>query len=127
MKLLLRRDQRAGGMLGGKVIFVLNVRADISPSERAAMDKYKLADCILYQRDNTRPDLDTYAGIAKAFVRHALNLTVKARDLADGKVIECKDILEMLAVEEQLKEAGNNFVMMLRAAMHFGGEEVVEL
>ncbi len=126
MKLLLRRDQRTGGLMGNKPIFVLTVRADISAEERAAMVKYKLGDSLLYQREPNEVGT-TFASLGKAFVKHMLNLTVKASDLADGKTIECKDILEMLAVEEQLKEAGQNFILMLRAAMHFGGEEVLEL
>jgi len=124
MKLLLRRDQRAG--LLGKVIFTLVVRADISPAERAAIDKYKLGNCLLYARDVVRVE-ESAKGIAKALLQHALNITVSVRDLADGKTIECKDIMEMLAAEEQVKEAALAFSQMLQAAMHFGGEEVVEV
>jgi hypothetical protein len=127
MRMLLRRDQRTGGMLGNKAIFVLHVRADIAPEEREAITKYKLGDCALYRREQVRVEEATAGGFAKAWVKHMLNLTVQVKDLVDGKTIECKDILEMLAVEEQLKEAGEAFVAMLRAAMHFGGEEVLEL
>ncbi len=127
MKLLLRREQRAGGVLGNKMIFVLHVRADVEPKEREAISKYKLGDCLLYERTPNGLGDESWGAIAKALVRHAMNITVKARDLVEGKTIECKDILEMLAVEEQLKEAGQAFVMMVRAAMHFGGEEVLEL
>ena len=127
MKLLLRRDQRAGGMLGGKMIFVLHVRADIGPEERAAITKYKLGDSILYTRQRVQLEEESVKGVAKAFLKHMLNLTVQVKDLVEGKTIECKDILEMLAVEEQLKEAGEAFMAMLRAAVRFGGEEVLEL
>lgn len=127
MKLLFRRDQRPGGMLGGKVIFVLQVRADIAPEERAAIARYKLGDTLLYARENVRLEEQSMKGVAKLWLKHMLNLTVQVKDLVDGKTIECKDILEMLAAEEQLKEAGENFGAMLRAAMHFGGEEVVEV
>jgi hypothetical protein len=127
MKLLLRRDQRAGGMLGNKVIFVLHVRADIAPEEKEAISKYKLGDCMLYARERLRLEEESLKGAAKFWLKHMLNLTVQVRDLVEGKTIECKDIMEMLAVEEQLKEAAEAFGMMLRAAMHFGGEEVVEV
>lgn len=40
MKLLLRRDQRAGIL--GKQVFSLDVRADITADEKAVMAKYKL-------------------------------------------------------------------------------------
>jgi hypothetical protein len=126
MKLLLRRDQRAGGMLGGKMIFVLHVRADIAEHEKDAIQKYKLGDCMLYAREKLQLENESVGGVAKFWLKHMLNLTIQVRDLVDGKTIECKDILEMLAAEEQVKEAAENFVLMLRAAMGFGGEEVVE-
>jgi len=125
MRLLLRRDQRQG--LLGKVVFTLSVRADLSQAERDAIVKYKLADCTLYTREHVRVEEDSVKGIAKAWLKHALNLTVQVKDLAHGKTIECKDILEMLAAEEQVKEAALAFGQMLRAASMFGGEEVVEV
>ena len=103
MKLLLRRDQRAGGMLGGKIIFVLHVRADIAQAEREAIIKYKLADCMLYAREQLRLDDESVRGVAGFWVKHMLNLTIQVRDLVEGKTIECKDILEMLAAEDQVK------------------------
>jgi hypothetical protein len=48
-------------------------------------------------------------------------------DLASGKKVECKDIIEMMAVVEQIKEAAQTFKAVLNAAAHFGGEEVIEL
>lgn len=127
MRLLLRRDQRTGGMLGNKPIFVLHIRADIAPEEREAISKYKLGDCLLYTRERVRLEEESVKGVAKAWLKHMLNLTVQVKDLVEGKTIECKDIMEMLAAEEQLKEAGEAFIAMLRAAVHFGGEEVLEL
>jgi hypothetical protein len=52
---------------------------------------------------------------------------VSVRDLVGGKRIECKDIVEMLAVEEQLREAAKTFKQVLDAAANFGGEEALEL
>ena len=125
MKILLRRDQKQA--LFGKVIFTLSVRADLSQPEREAITKYKLGDCMLYAREHVRVEEDSVKGIAKAWLKHALNMTVQVKDLANGKTIECKDILEMLAAEEQVKEAALAFGAMLRAASMFGGEEVVEV
>ena len=125
MRLLLRRDQRSGMM--GKVTFTLTVRADISAAERAAITKYKLGDTMLYARDRPRLEEESLKGAAAFFLKHALNMTLQVKDLADGKTIECKGILEMLAAEEQVKEAAVAFSQMLQAAMHFGGEEVVEV
>jgi hypothetical protein len=56
-----------------------------------------------------------------------MNITVSVSDLSNGKKIDCKDIVEMLAVEEQIKEAAQTFKNVLEAATHFGGEEVIEI
>ena len=58
---------------------------------------------------------------------HAMNISVSVNDLANGKRVECKDIMEMLGVEEQIKVAAANFKSVLEAAAHFGGDEVIEL
>ena len=52
---------------------------------------------------------------------------VSVNDLVNGKRIECKDIMEMLGAEEQIKEAARTFGAVLTAASQFGGEEIIEL
>ncbi len=59
MKLLLRRDQRSG-LLGGKPTFSLDVRAEITADEKAAIAKYKLGDTVLYESHVT---LDRGSGL----------------------------------------------------------------
>jgi hypothetical protein len=56
-----------------------------------------------------------------------MTISVSVNDLSGGKKIDCKDIVEMLAVEDQIKEAAQTFKLVLDAASHFGGEEVLEL
>jgi len=126
MQLLIRRDQRSGML--GKVIFQLDVRAQLTDDERKNIDKYRLGKEVLYSRDKA-PNVDpnTLAGLGKMLIAHALNISVSVNDLVNGKRIEAKDILEMLAAEEQIREAAKNFNAALQAAAHFGGEEVVEL
>lgn len=125
MKLLLRRDQRSGLM--GKIIFTLEVRAQISPEEKARIDKYKLGKELLYVKNTNVPTDEGWKGVGKLLMFHAMNITVSVNDLVSGKRIECKDILEMLAVEEQIKTATLNFGRALEAAAHFGGEEVISI
>lgn len=127
MKLLLRRNQRSGGLLGGKTVFALEVRADVSPDERENINKYRLAETVLYERDTMTDGGSGLLGLASRMAFKAMNITVNVRDLIDGKKIECKDVVEMLAVEEQIREAGKTFGQVLRAAAQFGGEEVVEI
>ena len=125
MKLLLRRDQRSG--LRGKVVFTLEVRADLSPDEKAKIAKYKLGSTILYSKNAMKEASGDYAQLGYALMWRTLNLIISVNDLENGKKIECKDILEMLGAEGQIKEAAQAFKQVLDAASHFGGQEVVEL
>ena len=126
MKLLLRRDQKAGMMGMGKISFILDVRAGLTDDEQSAIKKYKLGDTMLYERDKLISQGSGLLGVASRFAIKALNISVSVDDLSKGKQIECKDIVEMLAVEEQIKEACQTFKEILTAASHFGGEEVIE-
>ena len=125
MKLLLRRDQKSG--LIGKVTFTLAVRAELTDEEKNNIRKYKLGDTILYER-MTLTDKDSgLLGVASRLAFKMMNLSVSVNDLSDGKKIDCKDIVEMLAVEDQIKEAAQTFKNVLQAAASFGGEEVIEI
>ena len=125
MKLLLRRDQRTSTF--GKAIFTLDVRAEISDEEKNAISKYKLGDTILYTRGEIIDPGSGLLGLASRLAFKAMNISVSVKDLTGGKRVECKDIVEMLAVEDQIKEAGKTFNAVLAAASTFGGEEVVDL
>jgi hypothetical protein len=125
MKLLLRRDQRSGML--GKMIFTLEVRADLSEEERSAIAKYKLGDTVLYEKNTMVDPGSGLLGLASRLAFKAMNMSVSVKDLANGKKLELKDIVEMLAVEDQVREAAKTFNAVLNAAKTFGGEEVVDL
>jgi len=125
MKLLLRRDQR-GGMLG-KQVFSLDVRADLSADERANISKYKLGQTVLYASHEITDRGSGLLGLATRLAHKAMMISVSVDDLVSGKRVECKDILEMIAVEDQIKDAARTFKAVLEAAAQFGGEEVLEL
>lgn len=125
MKLLLRRDQKSG--LIGKITFMLAVRAELSDAERTNIRKYKLGDTMLYERMSMIDKGSGLLGVASRLAFKMTNLSVSVNDLSNGKNIECKDIVEMLAVEDQIKEAAQTFKNVLEAAASFGGEEVIEL
>ena len=124
MKLLLRRNQRDG--LLGKPVFALEVRADITDEERTRITKYKLGETMLYQKYEVSGG-SGMLGLATRLAWKAINITVNVKDLAQGKKIECKDIVEMVAIEDQIREAALTFKQILDVSSHFGGEEVVEL
>ena len=125
MKLLLRREQRSA-IIGSKPVFVLNVRADVSAAEQADIAKYKLGETELYGSHEIKGG-SGLLGMASRLAYKAMTINVTVKDLTGGKKIECKDIVEMLAVEEQIREAAKTFGQVLAAAAQFGGEEVVEL
>lgn len=127
MKLLLRRDQQTSGLLRNTITFSMTVRAELSDQERQNIQKYKLGESILYSRGELVDKGSGLLGLASRMAFHAMNISVSVNDLANGKRVECKDIMEMLAVEEQIKEAAANFKAVLEAAAHFGGDEVIEL
>lgn len=124
MKLLLRRDQRSGML--GKQVFSLDVRADIGEEDQAAIRKYKLGETELYASHDIVGG-SGLLGIATKLAIKAVTIHVSVNDLVNGKRVECKDIVEMLSIEEQIKQAAQTFVAVLNAAKHFGGEEAIEL
>ena len=125
MNLILRRDQRAS--LLGKVIFQLDVRAEISSEEMASIQRYRLGDAVLYSKSELVDRGSGLLGLASRLAFNAMNISVSVSELVNGKRVECKDIVEMLAVEEQIKEAALTFKQVLNAAVHFGGEEIVTI
>lgn len=125
MKLLLRRDQRAG--LLGKVNFTLDVRAELTSDELSNIKRYRLGDTQLYSSHEVIDRGSGLLGVASRLAWKATTLTITINDLTTGKRVEAKDVVEMIAIEEQILEAAKTFKHVLDAASHFGGEEVVEI
>jgi len=125
VKLLLKREQKSGLM--GKVSFLLSVRAELTPEEKENIKKYKLGNTMLYEKLKTLDPGSGLLGVASRMALKMINLTISVNDLESGKQVECKDIVEMIAVEEQIKEAAQTFRSVLAAASTFGGEEVLEI
>jgi hypothetical protein len=126
MKLLVRRDQKAGMMGMGKIAFTLDVRAELTEDEKSALKKYKLGDTMLYEKDKIIGG-SGLLGAASRLALKMMTVSISVNDIQNGKRIECKDIVEMLAVEEQIKEAAQTFIAVLAAAKTFGGEEIVDI
>lgn len=127
MKILLRRQQEGRGLMSTTIYFMLHVRADLTPEEKAAVKKYKLGKELLYERNKVSDPDASFIGIAAHLAKRAMNLTISVNDLEVGRRIDCKDIIEMLAVETQVMEAVQMFKKILDACRNFEGEEVLEL
>jgi len=51
MQLKLKRSQRSGGIMGGKVVFALDARVDLSADERGLVQKYALGKLSVYDSE----------------------------------------------------------------------------
>lgn len=119
MELLLMRDQK-GGLMGG-IKFQLTAKAKLAPEESDAVKRYKLGSTLLYEKPATPPDRNS---ITSLLAHKLLVPRIDVNDLVNGTTIEAKDILEVMAAEEQIKTAAEMFHKMLTAAKTFGGETV---
>jgi hypothetical protein len=149
MQLKLRRSQRTAGLMGGKIIFSLDARAELSPDERGLVSKYGLGRLSVYDSEARKrhgiaghEDLEAKpvngaGGAAGALWRtargatrmamSALSLHVTIDSLAGGQHIECKDLDELMGAEGAILNACQNLKAYLDTAMTFDGrEEVLE-
>lgn len=127
MKLIFLRNQKKTGLVGKSMTFSLDVRADLSSEEREAVKQYKMGDTVLYQKYEMVDRGSGLLGLASRVGYAALNQKLTVDGLVTGRHFECKDIVEMRALEEQVRDAASVFKEILEAAAHFGGEEVVEI
>lgn len=125
MKIKLARDQKSSLM--GNVTFTLDVRAELAPEEETAIKRYKLGKTLLYKNYELDGQGRGLLGMASKWAIRMMNIHITVDDLVHGKHIECKDIIEMRAAEEQIKEACETFKAILETARHFGGEELIEV
>ncbi len=154
MQLKVKRSQRTGGMMGNKVIFVLDARAEPTAEEAALIKKYGLGKMNVYDsaerkkhQANAYGNFDAAAGSpvfgatgkgiagsmwsnAKgltSMAMMALSLNVTIDGLIAGQHIECKDLDELLGAEGAITEACKNTKAYLDVALTFDGrEEVLE-
>jgi len=153
MQLKLKRSQRSGGIMGGKVIFGLDARAELTPDEQGLVKKYALGKLVVYDSEARKkhqgvayghfddagggPLVATAGsagrslwsnarGIASAAMM-ALSLRVTIDGLMGGQHIECKDLDELLGAEAAIVDACKSLKVYLETALTFDGrEEVVE-
>ncbi len=135
MQLRLRRNQKAG--MTGNVTFKLYFIVDLDPEETAALQKYKFGKDVIYETPKGAAassglrGAEGVGGVGRGLVStlaaKALNQILTVNDIVDGKEIACKDISEMIAAEEQIKEACLGLSRILYACRNFDGEEVIDI
>jgi len=124
MNLLVRRHHRAG--IIGSLVFVLDVRAELTAEERHTIAMHGLGSTILYSRAELVDPGAGFLGMASRLLFRMTNISVSIDQLARGKRIECTSIVEVLAVEDKIKSAFIMLKTVLEAAQQFAGEELVE-
>lgn len=142
MQLKLKRSQRSGGMLGGKVVYMLDARAELTPEEKALVTKHSLGKLAIYDsearkkrmqaagehfdRGSTGSVLGAARGLASAAMA-AMSLRVTIDSLTIGHHIECKDMDELLGAENAIREGCETTRTYLDVAGTFDGrEEIVQ-
>ena len=114
----------------GRVAFSVHVIAELSPTARRAVDHYKLGKTILYQKDL---ELKLTLNFVFALLRYLFlrlmrkNWQITVDDLVKGRTVSAKDVVELLRIESDIRQAAETFARVLRLAATFGGEELVEL
>ena len=117
MKLTIRRNQSdVKGLFGGHkgVNFSLYSKVEITPDERALVDRYKVGDWALASRTFTIGKED-----------HEYSLTVDR--LLKGNTETMKDLADLQKWEEDIKESCTTLKNALQVMATFGGEEVIEI
>lgn len=137
MQLKLRRSQRAAGLMGKTVMFMLDARLDLNAEEEARVRKYKLGDLVIYNSASSRKHLEgmVRAGADEGFggfmgqMAHAamarLSLNITVDGLVRGQHIECKDMDELLGAENAIRQAAQSTRGYLEIAETFDGREIV--
>lgn len=115
----------------GKVTFSVHAIADLDADVIAAIKRYRFATQVLYTKrpldiSGTTNPFKVLGRIIWYFIRIKKRV-IRVKDLVEGRTINCKDVVEMLAVEDEIREAAQVFANILRAAAWFGGEEMIEL
>jgi len=129
MELLLSRSQKTGFTGLGAITFVLNLRSQLTAEEAEYVRTYKLGKDIMYEKASVMdklPRLGPVQQLVSIFTAKAKGHIFTVNDLVKGRTVECRDIIEMIEAEAQIKEAAQNFYNVLQTCHQFGGEEVIK-
>lgn len=127
MELLLSKSQKSG-MLSSTITFTLNIKTRLTDEEQALVKKYKMGKEVVYEKlpiTSMAAGMGGFTGALTAITAKALKLVFTVDDLVKGRTIECKDILDMIAAEQQIRDAADGFWGILQASKNFEGEEVI--
>jgi hypothetical protein len=137
MQLKLKRSQRAAGMLGGKIMYMLDARAELTPDERTLVSRHALGKLPIYDSEGRKKRAQAagealggggWLGTAKGLASVAMasmSLQVTIDSLTSGHHIECKTMDELLGAESALREGCETLRTYLDLAVTFDGREEI--
>ncbi len=137
MQLKLKRSQRAAGMLGGKIMYMLDARAELTPEERGLVSKHGLGKLSIYDSEGRKKRAQAageqlggggFFGTARGLASVAMasmSLQVTIDSLTSGHHIECKTMDELLGAESALREGCETLRTYLDLAVTFDGREEI--
>jgi hypothetical protein len=137
MQLKLKRSQRSAGMLGSKVVYMLDARLELTPEEHTTAAKLGLGKLKIYDSearkkrkeaawDRLYSDSFLYkvGGLATAALA-VMSLRVTIDSLTNGHHIECKSMDELLAADSAIRQGCETLRSYLDANVVFDGEDKI--
>jgi hypothetical protein len=109
VRLVIHRNQAdVKGVLGGHkgVQFTLSYRLDTTPAEAAIIERYRLGSHVVVSRANSVETVDR---------------------LRSGVTQTLNSVSVLIANERVVKEACQEFGLLMAVAKSFGGEDIVEI
>ena len=125
MQLLLYRSHRPG--MFHRAIYTLDIRAQFTAEELDTIQQHGLRTMLLYTRGEISDGGRGLLGILFRLGFLAANLSLRVRDLVEGKRMEAADILAILSIEDEVTAASRTFNQVLVAAANYDREWIVEL
>ncbi len=133
MQLHLRREQKRN--MSGSVTYTLHLFVEMGDDAKNAIKHYGFGNEIIYtkkpvmQADSLWAKLNPWKWVMHIIwwlLTRRLH-SVRVKELVTGKTLKCKDIFEMVEIENQIFHAMKNFGRIMYTAAHFGGEEIFNI
>ncbi len=121
MKLVIKRTKKSG--FSGKSKYELYVRADVTEEEATLIKENSLNKESVAYHDKTGNAEGFFAILIK--MMRDTNMTVDT--FVRGTTFACKDVLELMEIEDNIRDSALSLRAILEIANKFGGEEVIEV
>jgi len=115
MQLSLSKKQSTGVMGGGKLTLFAKVKP--TAEEEAIIKKFKMNKEVIWQKSPSESFAPSFLGVK----------TMTVGSLVGGETYTCKDIGQMIEMEEFITRVAKNLKTYVDAAKDFGGDITIDL